>query len=88
MDGRSTVILNPSGQAERVVFVTALHILEGDGQRFLAQIAKWDVHFGSAIRPIVELPGSAEQFKESPLDVAKRILRMKFQADDALVRGP
>merc|ERR1712136_343372 len=81
MDGRSTVILNLSGDAERVVFVTALHMADGDGQRFLAQVAKWDAQLGSPIRPIVELPGSAQQFRESPLDAAQRILKTQFQVD-------
>ena len=84
MDGRSTVILNSSGQAERVVFVTALHITEGDGNRFLAQIAKWDAQFGAPIRAIVELPGSTQQFMEAPFDAARRILKTKFQVDDAV----
>merc|ERR1712136_131088 len=86
MDGRSTVILNLSGDAERVVFVTALHMADGDGQRFLAQVAKWDAQLGSPIRPIVELPGSAQQFRESPLDTAQRILKTQFQVD-ALVEA-
>ena len=86
MDGRSTVILNPRGLAGLVVSVTALHI-EGKGQRFLAQIAKWDVQLGSAIRPIVALPVSAQQFREFPFDAARRILRTKFQADDTLVEA-
>jgi len=84
MDGRSTVLLNTEGDAERVVSVTALHI-DGEHNEFLVQLAKWDGQPDSPIRAVVELPGSAQEMNEFPHEAAQRVLRTHFFVDPDLV---